>query len=99
MNNIVMKQIISREMNQLDGILQFIVIIFACIFIVRYASLYEEEYSTKLIDLYIHPWWRILLVLLLIASAVWCPTVSIVIAFLAFFYISDMNTLLAPLSS
>lgn len=86
-------------MNTLDGILRTLIVIFGCIFIVRYATLYEEEYSKKLIDLYIHPMWRILLVLILIMAAVWCPMVSIVIAFLAFFYLSDMNTLLAPLSS
>ena len=82
----------------LDGIMRFMIIIVTCIFIVRYASLYEEEYGKKLIELYIHPWWRILVVFLLLASAVWCPTVSIVIAFLIFFYLSDMNTLVAPLS-
>jgi hypothetical protein len=86
-------------MNTVDGILRMMVIIFGCIFIVRNASLYEEEYSRKLIDLYVYPWWRILIVLLLITSALWCPTVSIIIAFLAFFYLSDMNTLIAPLAA
>jgi len=81
-----------------DSILRIIIVILASIFIVRYASLYEEEYNKKLIDLYIYPWWRILIVFLLIASAYWCPTVSIVIALLTFFYLSDMNTLIAPLS-
>ena len=83
----------------IDGIVRIIVIAFACIFIVRNASLYEEEYNKKLIDLYIHPWWRVLVVLLLIAAAIWCPTVSIILALLIFFYLSDMNTLIAPLSS
>jgi len=82
-----------------DELLRFIVIAFACLFIVRYASLYEEEYNKKLIDLYIHPWWRLLLVFLLIAAASWSPMVGIIIAFLAFCYLSDMNTLIAPLSS
>ena len=86
-------------MNTVDGFIRVLVIIFACIFIVRYASLYEEEYSRTLIDLYVYPWWRILLVFVLIASAVWCPAVSIIVALLAFFYLSDMNTLLAPLSA
>jgi hypothetical protein len=83
----------------LDGILRILIVVVACIIIVRNASVYEEEYNTKLIELYIYPWWRMLLVFLLIASAVWCPTVGIIVAFLVFFYISDMNTLIAPLSS
>ena len=82
----------------IDNILRTVVVVLACLFIVRYASLYEEEYNKKLIDLYVYPWWRILVVFLLIASAYWCPTVSIVIALLTFFYLSDMNTLIAPLS-
>ena len=86
-------------MYTLNEIIHFIVIVFACIIIVRYASLYEEEYSKKLIDLYVYPWWRLLLVFLLIAAASWSPMVGIIIAFLAFFYLSDMNTLIAPLSS
>ena len=85
-------------MKAIDSILRTVVVVVACIFIVRYASLYEEEYNKKLIDLYICPWWRILVVFLLIASVYWCPTVSIVIALLIFFYLSDMNTLIAPLS-
>lgn len=85
-------------MIEIDSILRTVVVVLAYIFIVRYASLYEEEYNKKLIDLYVYPWWRILIVFLLIASAYWCPTVSIVIALLTFFYLSDMNTLIAPLS-
>jgi hypothetical protein len=81
-----------------DHILRIVVVILACLFIIRYASLYEEEYNKKLIDLYVCPWWRILIIFMLIASAYWCPTVSIVIALLTFFYLSDMNTLIAPLS-
>jgi len=83
----------------LDDILRIIVIVFACIFIIKYASLYEEEYNKNLIDLYIQPWWRVLLILLVIAAAMWSPTVSIVIAFLAFFYLSDMNTLITPFAN
>jgi hypothetical protein len=86
-------------MNNLDGLLRVCVIVIACIVIVKYASVYEEEYSKKLIDLYIYPWWRILIVFLLIASAMWCPTVSIIVAFLGFFYLSDMNTLIMPISA
>jgi hypothetical protein len=60
--------------------------------------MYEEEYNKKLIDLYIYPWWRMLIVTLIIASAIWCPTVSIIVTLIVFFYLSDMNTLIAPLA-
>lgn len=81
-----------------DGIFRAIAVILAGIVIVRYSTLFEEEYTKKLTALYIHPWWRILVVLLLISSAIWCARVGILIALLVFFYLSDMNTLITPFS-
>jgi len=81
-----------------DGVFRAITIILAAIVIVRYSTIFEEEYSKKLTTLYIHPWWRILVVLLLISSAIWCPRVGILVALLVFFYLSDMNTLITPFS-
>ena len=81
-----------------DGVLRAIAVIMTVVVIVRYSSLFEEEYSKKLTALYIHPWWRILVVLLMLSSAIWCPRVGILIALLVFFYLSDMNTLITPFS-
>ena len=81
-----------------DGIFRGIAIILAGIVIVRYSTLFEEEYTKKLTALYIQPWWRILVVLLLLSSAIWCPRVGILVALLVFFYLSDMNTLITPFS-
>jgi len=33
-----------------DHILRIVVVVLACLFIIRYASLYEEEYNKKLIE-------------------------------------------------
>ena len=81
-----------------DGIFRAVAVILAGVIIVRYSTLFEEEYSKKLTTLYIHPWWRILVVLLLLSSAIWCPRVGILVALLVFFYLSDMNTLITPFS-
>jgi hypothetical protein len=81
-----------------DGIFRAVAVILAGVIIVRYSTLFEEEYTKKLTALYIHPWWRILVVLLLISSAIWCPRVGILVALLVFFYLSDMNTLITPFS-
>ena len=43
-----------------------------------------------------YPWWRIMVIFLVVSSAVWCPRVGILIALIAFFYLSDMNTLITP---
>ena len=81
-----------------DGIFRAIAVVLVGIFIVKYSTLFEEEYSQKLTDLYIHPWWRILVVFLALTSALWCPRVGILIALVVFFYLSDMNTLITPFS-
>lgn len=81
-----------------DGIFRAIAVTFIAVVIVRYSTLFEQEYTEKLIDLYIHPWWRILVVLLVLTAAIWCPRVGILVALVIFFYLSDMNTLVRPFS-
>lgn len=77
---------------------RILVILFAAFVLIRTSSVFEEEYHAQLIDLYTSPWWRMLLVLFVIASAAWCPQVGIIVALVVFFYLSDMNTLLLPVS-
>lgn len=81
-----------------DGVLRAIAVMLLAVLIIRYSTLFEEEYSRKLTDLYIYPWWRMLIVILLVSSAMWCPRVGILMALLLFFYLSDMNTLLNPIT-
>jgi len=82
-----------------DGVFRALAVLLAGVVIVKYSSLFEEGYSQKLTDLYIYPWWRILVVLLALTSAIWCPRVGILIALVVFFYLSDMNTLITPFST
>lgn len=81
-----------------DGIFRAIAVVLVSIVIVKYSTLFEEEYSQKLTDLYIQPWWRILVVLLVLSASIWCPRVGILVALVVFFYLSDMNTLITPFS-
>ena len=81
-----------------DGIFRAIAVTFIAVVIVRYSTIFEQEYTEKLTDLYIHPWWRILVVLLVLTAVIWCPRVGILVALLVFFYLSDMNTLIMPFS-
>jgi hypothetical protein len=81
-----------------DGIFRAIAVTLVGMVIVKYSTLFEEEYTQKLTDLFIHPWWRILVVLLVLTSAIWCPRVGILVALVVFFYLSDMNTLIIPFS-
>jgi hypothetical protein len=81
-----------------DGIFRAIAVTFIAVVIVRYSTIFEQEYTEKLTNLYIHPWWRILVVLLVLTAVIWCPRVGILVALLVFFYLSDMNTLVMPFS-
>ncbi len=81
-----------------DGIFRAIAVTFIAVVIVRYSTIFEQEYTEKLTDLYIHPWWRILVVLLVLTAVIWCPRVGILVALVVFFYLSDMNTLVMPFS-
>lgn len=81
-----------------DGVFRALVVLLAAVVIVGYSTIFEEEYSKKLINLYVQPWWRILVVLLALTSAIWCPRVGILVALIVFFYLSDMNLLITPFS-
>ena len=85
--------------NSSDGVLQGLVLIGAAALLIHTGTVFETEYPRPLIDLYVHPWWRMLVVLLLIAAASWCPRVAVVVALVVFFYLSDMNTLIAPVTN
>lgn len=61
--------------------------------------MFESSYGDKLIILYTMPWWRILIVLMVVAASLWCPRVGVVVAAVAFFYLADMETLITPFAS
>ena len=79
-----------------DEVVQPLVILFAVVVIIQYSSVFEQEYHTKLINLYMYPWWRMLIIFLVISAAVWNPRIGILVAVVVFFYLSDMNTLITP---
>ena len=83
--------------NNVDASFQNIALLLVIVILISYSTLFEEHYSQKLTYLYIHPWWRFLVLFLLIAAALWSPRLGIMSALLIFFYLSDMNTLITPL--
>lgn len=80
-----------------DGVFRALFVFLGIMVIIYYSSLMERPYHQKLAMLYLHPWWRILILLLVLFAALWCPRVGIVTAFIAFLYLNDMNTLVVPL--
>jgi hypothetical protein len=82
-----------------DGFMRLLVVTVATIILVMYSTIFEVEYNSKLIELYMYPWWRILSVLLILAGSLWCPRVGILVALVIFMYLADINTLLTPFAT
>ena len=83
----------------MDGVARALSMILIALVIVKYSSLFEQEYNKKLTTLFLQPWWRFLVILLTLFAAFWCPRVGMLMALLVFFYFSDMETLINPLSN
>lgn len=54
-------------------------------------AVFQNEYPAAFVKLYPVPIWRFALLLALITGALWCPSVGIMFAFAAFFYVMDME--------
>lgn len=83
----------------IDGVARALSVLLISVIIVKYSSIFEEEYTKKLTNLYLHPWWRFLVVILALFATMWCPRVGIVMTLLVFFYFSDMEVLITPFST
>ena len=81
-----------------NGIVCAVVILITAGLLLRYGTVFEQEYGPVLTSLYQYPMWRIMIVGVLLSAAVWSPAVGILIALLLFFYLNDMETLLTPFS-
>lgn len=83
----------------IDGVTRALSVLIIGVIIVKYSSIFEEEYTKKLTNLYLHPWWRFLVLALVLLATMWCPRVGIIMALLVFFYFSDMEVLITPFST
>jgi len=68
------------------------IVLFAWLLFV--ASSFEKTYNEKLIELYAEPLWRLLLVLAVFVSLLWCPRVGILATLAVFFYFHDVGAII-----
>lgn len=54
---------------------------------------YHAEYPQTLIEMSGQPWWRALLVGGVVASAFWCPRISVLAALAVILYLADVRAL------
>ncbi len=59
-------------------------------------SVLESPYPRELVLLYQFPLWRFVLVLLVFFATYWCPRVGVMLAFVVFFYMEDLEKLSTP---
>jgi len=79
--------------NKFDATLRLVIGVILIGWLLVYGLVYRARYPDKLVALYNEPWWRLLLVGLVVLSASWCPRVAILSALTVLLYFSDMDTL------
>jgi len=79
----------------LEQILKIFVIGLLLIYAIGVSTIFEVKYPALLVELYLHPWWRLLLVLLIAVGWHWSPLVGILLAVIVFFYFHDMYILMS----
>lgn len=79
--------------NVWDAAARIIVTTVFFLWILYEGSVFESPYPNTLVQLYGFPLFRLVLVLLVFASAYWCLRVGAMVALAVFFYIEDMEKL------
>jgi hypothetical protein len=82
--------------NNFDGALRLGFVVVITFLVITSSLIFEEKYVEQLIILHDFPWWRMLVVLLVILGALWCPRVGIVLALLVTLYLADIDMLKKP---
>jgi hypothetical protein len=79
--------------SKFDQTIRQVIIVILVGWLLFYGLVYNKEYPEKLVILYGEPWWKLLLIGLIVLSAFWSPFISAVLAFTILLYFSDMDTL------
>ena len=79
-----------------DTVLESSVLLLIFSYILFFGSVFEESYSKEMVDYYVQPWWRILIVSLVVVGAWWSPRVGLAMALAVFLYLNDMDILTSP---
>jgi hypothetical protein len=56
-------------------------------------AVFENHYPMSFVKLYPSHAWHFLLLSLVVAAAMWCPSVSIMVAMAIFFYVLDFESI------
>lgn len=79
--------------------LEYVGLVFLASLLIYFSSVFEFQYPEHSIQLFMLPWWRLLIVVLLILGILWSPKIGILLTLTVYFYFSDLQKLLVPVSS
>jgi len=82
-----------EEHSPLDNLLRVGAVIVIIGYIILESTVFQKHYSKRLVNLYSHPWWRMLLIGFVALGTWWCPRVGLVLAIAVYFYLNDMQIL------
>ena len=79
----------------LEQIFKMVVVGILLAYAIGVSTIFEVKYPAILVEMYLHPWWRLLLVVLIAVGWHWSPLVGILLAVIVFFYLHDMYILMS----
>ena len=79
--------------DNMDKISRIFVAVLFIIWLLMVGLQFHAEYPKELIELAGQPWWRLLMVLSVMAGAYWCPRVGILAALTIVLYLVDVRAL------
>jgi hypothetical protein len=80
-------------MKNVDIGLRLLVVAFFFYWNLTEGAVFENHYPMPFVKLYQSHAWHLLLLGLVVAAGMWCPTVSIMVALAVFFYVLDFESI------
>jgi len=80
----------------IEQVLKILVVFVLFAYAVGASTVFEVHYPKQLVNLYTHPWWRLLLVTFIVIGWRWSPLIGVLIGVVVFFYLHDMYLLMSP---
>jgi hypothetical protein len=90
---------LAKLFEKYESGLQTFVVIVILGYVLLFGSVFEATYPTRLVELYAYPWWRLLIVMMVVIGSWWSPKVGLTLAIAIFFYLNDMQLLTNPFLS
>jgi hypothetical protein len=82
--------------SKIESTTQIIALFLIFIWLMLYGTVFEAPYATQLVELHSLPLWRLVLVILVLVAAQWCPRVGLYTGLAVFFYLADLEKLTTP---